>query len=187
MTNTIEGYTAYAKGETIDDAIYPYVRDVLENFASGEIKEKIVANVLGYKQSSESIHGEDAFNNDRLVEIKCETATPLCGAAAWTSTNTFTKLEKLFESDQEFVLAGWTKKGRLVYILSCNLNDTDVIAKIEETINRHKIRSSNLTPKTTHTQLGDASLNLLYFNEKYVDETDISKPFLSKLIPLRKS
>lgn len=181
MTNTIEGYTAYAKGEIIDDAVYPYVRDVLENFASGELKEKIVTNVLGYKQSSESIHGEDAFNNDRPVEIKCETATPLCGAAAWTSTNTSTKLQKLLESDQEFVLAGWSKKGRLVYILSCNLNDTDVIVKIEETINRHRIRTSNLTPKTTHTQLGDADVKLLYFNEKYVDETDISKPFLNKL------
>ena len=181
MTNTIEGYTAYAKGEIIDDAVYPYVRDVLENFASGELKEKIVTNVLGYKQSSESIHGEDAFNNDRPVEIKCETATPLCGKATWGSTNTSTKLQKLFESDQEFVLAGWSKKGRLVYILSCNLNDTDVIVKIEETINRHRVRTSNLTPKTTHTQLGDADAKLLYFNKKYVDETEISKPFLTKL------
>ena len=181
IEDCLKGYTAYAKGETIDDAIYPYVRHVLENFASGELKEKIVTSVLGYEQSNDSIHGEDALNNNRPVEIKCETATPLCGAAAWTSTNTDIKLQKLFESDQEFVLAGWTKKGRLVYIISCNLNDTDIIVKISDKIHKHRVRTSNLTPKTTHTQLGDADVKLLYFNEKYVDETEISKPFLEKL------
>jgi len=168
-SDVLKGYTAYAIGERIDDAIYPYVQDILENFASGELKEKIVTNVLGYEQSNESIHGEDALNNKRPVEIKCETATPLCGAASWTSTDCYEKLEKLEKSDQEFVLAGWSKKGRIIYILSCNLNDTMIIPKIDETINRNRLRSKNVTPKSTHTQLGDAEITFKYINEKYIN------------------
>jgi len=180
--DTIKSYVAYAKGETIDDTIYPFVRDVLENYASGELKEKIVTEILGYTQSLDSIHGCDAFNNGRPVEIKCETATPLSGKAAWTSTNNVTKLKKLRDSDQEFVLAGWSTKGRLIYLISCNLNDTDIIDKVEEAINRCKVRTTNLTPKTSHVQLGNAELNFKFINEKYIDG-NISSSFL-KTFPI---
>ena len=54
--DTLKSYVTYAKGETIDDTIYPFVRDVLENYASGELKEKIVTEILGYTQSLYSIH-----------------------------------------------------------------------------------------------------------------------------------
>lgn len=177
--DTLKSYVAYAKGETIDDTIYPFVRDVLENYASGELKEKIVTEILGYTQSLDSIHGCDAFNNERPVEIKCETATPLSGRASWTSTNNDTKVQKLRDSDQEFVLAGWSTKGRLIYIISCNLNDTDIIDNVEEWINRCKIRTTNITPKTTHVQLGNAELDFKLINEKYIDG-NINKNFLKK-------
>ena len=59
------------------------------------------------------------------------------------------------------------------------MNDTDIIVKISDKIHEHRIRTSNLTPKTTHTQLGDADVKLLYFNEKDLGVPNPAKSFIS--------
>ena len=50
---------------------------------------------------------------------------------------------------------------------------------VEEWINRCKIRTTNITPKTTHVQLGNAELDFKLINEKYIDG-NINKNFLKK-------
>ena len=183
MDNTLCGevlndYVSYATGERIkmdnNHRITRHVQFVMKNFASGEIKEKIITRVLGYEQNTDNIHGCDAFNNGRPVEIKTETVSfkpdgsvnPLAGNAAWGSTNYEDKLKKLVEENQELVLAGFSPYGKLGYIISCNLNDTTIAECIMETLRRTKANTSrkatNVTPKTTHAQLGKFEVKYLH-------------------------
>jgi hypothetical protein len=41
------------------------------------------------------------------------------------------------------------------------------------------VRTTNLTPKTSHCDLGEAELNFKFINEKYIDD-NISSGFLRK-------
>lgn len=184
MDNTLnemvlDDYVSYATGERMANdeislRVRKHVQFVMKNFASGEIKEKIITRVLGYEQNTDNIHGCDAFNNGRPVEIKTETVSfkpdgsvnPLAGNAAWGSTNYEEKLKKLVEEDQELVLAGFSPYGKLGYIISCNLNDTTIAECIMETLKRTKANTSrkatNVTPKTTHAQLGKFEVKYLH-------------------------
>lgn len=180
--NSIDTITRYALGEQIDDASYNMIRLFTDYGNIGDIAEVIVSNYMGYKNAEDSIHGCDAFNTEgRAVEIKTERKTPLAGNAAWTSTNYEDKLIKLIKSDQEYLQVGFTSKGRLIYIIRTELNKTGIITKIGEAIENHKGKSTNLTPKTTHTQLGD-NFEVVYLSEKYLNKTPVSGVFKKKLL-----
>ncbi len=210
--SVLEDYVKYATDNSgdIDPRVSKHVEFVMSNFASGEIKEKIVTEVLGYDQNIETIHGCDAYNNGRPVEIKSETVSyqnrggtqevrPLAGNAAWTSTNYEEKVIKLVEEDQEFVLAGFSSKGKIAYILSCNLNDTEIPDCILESIERNGTnknkKSANITPKSSHTHLSKFEVKYLHKDlavqcllsdrmtiaGNFSDEFAMRGPFLDKI------
>ena len=181
MKTALENMTAYAKGEMLSEESYSIVDYIFKSFALGELKEKICNEILGYDQSNESIHGKDGYNNGRGVEHKTEKKPPLSGEAAWSSTKDFGKLRQLIDSDQEYCQSGWTRKGRLIYVLSMNLNDTDIPHKIGEYISKNQYNPKPWTPKTGHKHFGNADVNLVYFNEKYAEENIFSGPFLNKI------
>lgn len=173
----------YATGERIDDTSYGLIRFFLQHINLGTIAEAIVSNFLGYKNSDASIHGEDAINREgRPVEIKSESAIPLSGNAAWNSTNYEEKVDSLYNSNQEFILSGFTKEGRLVYILRMNLNDTGIIDSLyDQTMIGAGNRKKNLTPKTTHTVLPN-NFEVVYLSEKYLNKTKFNNVFKQKIL-----
>ena len=189
--NALDVITKYAVDETINNDAYAVVKYFLTQGRTGEIKEEIVASVLGYVHANENIHGCDAYNNKRPVEIKCETPEKhagLAGKAAWGSTNYIKKLQKLEDMDQEFVLAGFTNEGRLIYILSVDLNKTLVIEKLKHQILNWN-STGNKTPKTTHKQLhndgkNDFGVEMKYFNYKHFRSVKVNGKFEKFLIHL---
>ena len=179
--NSIDTITRYALGEQIDDASYNMIRLFTDYGNIGDIAEVIVSNYMGYENADDSIHGCDAFNTEgRAVEIKTERELPISGKASWTSTNYEDKLIKLIKSDQEYLQVGFTEKGRLIYIIRTELNKTGVIAKIGHII-ENSTGKSNITPKTTHTQLGD-NFEVVYLSEKYLNKTHVNNVFKKKLL-----
>lgn len=176
-TPVIENLVAYARGEIVNDTIYPYLRLMMDQ-GVGKPGELIVASILGFEVRNECIHGEDAYNHTSncLVEIKCESGS-LSGNAAWSSHTSSRKVQKLWDDNMQLAQAGFTDKGRLVYIITKMINETSIPGKIQESIAYNKSQ----TPKTTHVQLGDY-FAVPYLNEKYLERVSITKPFKQKLL-----
>ncbi len=170
-------YADYCIGKKIPDRDYSLIRFGAMGMDMRKVGEPIISKILNYEDAPH-IHGADSYNpiRKKLVEIKCETQLPLSGKASWGSTKTLEKLHKLKKEDQEYIQAGFEKKGRLVYIIQKDLNDTDIPSKLLE-----RIEAGSTTPKTGHKQIGD-EFKVLYLNQRYLDNTPISGPFKKKLI-----
>lgn len=180
-TPVITNLVKYAIGEKVNNAVYPYLRLMMQQ-GVGKPGELIVASVLGFEVRNQCIHGEDAYNHTSncLVEIKCESdsdSQQLSGNAAWNSIQSNTKVQKLWDDNMQLAQAGFTKKGRLVYILTKMINETSIPGKIQEYLSCNMSK----TPKTTHVQLGDY-FDVPYLNKKYLERVGMSKPFKEKLL-----
>jgi len=173
----------YLKGETIEQPIYDLVRRWAMCMDMRKTGEPLICKIINYTPNLH-IHGHDATSPiGRWSELKIETetdSTSLSGKASWQSTTDLRKLDKLREEDQELIQSGIDYKGRLVYILRKDINETRILGKLHE-----RIIAKSKTPKTTHTQLGD-DFEILYLNkdklEKVKSRNKISLEFYQKLV-----
>jgi len=174
----------YLLGETIEAGIvYDLVRRSAMCMDMRKHGEPLICKIINYTPNL-AVHGHDATSpTGRLAEIKIESETESSkfeANAVWGSTIDLPKLQKLKQEDQEIIQAGVDYKGRLVYILRKNINETRIPGKLYE-----RVMAKSKTPKTTHTQLGD-DFEILYLNrdklEKVKSRNNIVSKFYQKLV-----
>jgi hypothetical protein len=150
-----EDCTAYALDDNsaIDPTVYEYVKEIMSDVdSSGVRREEIVMHYLGYVHNTHK-HGYDGTDGTQFVEHKGETEQgveeqkPLAGKITYGSVKTLDHLNEIKVNNPKITLSGWTREGRLVYIIECLFNDTGYYDKIKSKLN------TTTAPKATWCQL----------------------------------
>lgn len=173
--------TSYAleNDDQIDPKVLEYVKEIMSDVdTAGPRREEIVMHLLGYVHNTH-VHGYDATDGNFLVEHKAETEQgvqkpgKLFGNITYGSVKTNEHLLKLVSDNPKMVISGWTRSGRLVYVIEFRFNESSYCSKIKEFMH------TTTTPKATWRQI-PSKYDVKFYNPKYSDR--ISNGFRDEIL-----
>lgn len=146
--------------------------------SSSKQREMIVSLYLG-KEHNSSINGPDCLDKlGQPDEIKNEQRTnvKLEGMSSWHYTSELNMSKYL---SQKCYLGGWTNKGRLVYLVSWDIKETNLIERMIQNFKSGKTKNAVKFEMGGWNKLNSTELHFL--NESYFGPEYMSGPLMDTL------